>query len=72
MGRLLTDEKLRNLTEIYHFLDGSEIPFLIKALHSLRDLQKDLKAVPELKAQYLLMQAEKLDDAIAFQILQSI
>ncbi|MBN3993816.1 MAG: hypothetical protein HWQ36_25875 [Nostoc sp. NMS2] len=72
MDRLLSDNCLQILTEKYCFVDGSEIPFLIKALHSARDLQKDLQALPDEKALHLLVEAQKLDDAITAKIIELI
>ncbi|MFN6560074.1 MAG: hypothetical protein RMY28_009720 [Nostoc sp. ChiSLP01] len=72
MDRLLSDDRLRILTEKYCFLDGSEIPFLIKALHSARNLQLDLRSIENEKVKPLLEDVEKLDNAIAVEILSNL
>ena len=69
MQRLLSDLELRNLTEKYCVLDGSEIPILIKLLWDVRHFQADLLDLPIDTVQTLFQQACDLDNAIALQVL---
>jgi Asp-tRNA(Asn)/Glu-tRNA(Gln) amidotransferase B subunit len=73
MCPLLSDEKLRELTEKYHFLQESDIvPLLIRFLWSLRHLQKDLEELPINRKDRITEQAKSMDCAIAFEILSNL
>lgn len=73
MCALLSDEKLRELTEKHHFLqEGDIVPLLIRFLWSLRHLQKDLEVLPVDRKDEIIEQAKSMDCTIASEILNNL
>lgn len=70
---LLSNDHLRELTEIYHVQDGTKIPVLIEFLWSLRHLQDKLEDLPPMENKtHLVDRAQEMDCAIASEIIESV
>lgn len=68
--RLLSDSQLRNLTQEYHLIDGSEIPLLIRLLWDIRHFEEDLLQLPLHQLQLLIVQVCEIDHDISLQIIE--
>ncbi|MFN6572411.1 hypothetical protein [Dendronalium sp. ChiSLP03b] len=66
MCQLLSDEKLSDLTEEFHVLQG-EVPHLIQLLWQVRRFKEDV-----CHNQRLLKAAQKMDSAISYEIIQQL